>query len=202
MKEVESYHFEMEAHFKGATQGMSLDLPFSFKGEIVSPDRVRGTISMRLLGMSLEFQMVTIGSTHYQQDPLTGEWQVREGQQVPLQEPRDFLGENVSAVQGLTVIGVETVDNVQTYRLKGTVPQQEAGENFKSDMEVEYWIGVEDKLVRRVVARGEMAFMDEEGLPGQPAAGTMVMDMTLSLSRFGEPVIIEAPKVTPTPTPE
>ncbi len=202
MKEVESYHFEMEAHFRRGMGGLSLDLPFSFTGEVQSPDRVRGTVSMQLLGMSLEFQTITIGSTSYQQDPLTGEWQVREGQQAPLQEPQDFLEEDVSAIQGLTVMGVETIDNVQTYRLKGTVPQQEAGEEFKSDMEVEYWIGVEDKLVRRVTARGEMEFMGEEGLPGQPTGGTMVMDLTLDLSRFGEPVTIKAPEVTYTPTPE
>jgi hypothetical protein len=62
----------------------------------------------------------------------------------------------------------------------------------QGELQVEYWIGVEESLLRKATMEGEMSVLGEE-------EATMQLSATATYSGYGEPVVIEPPEL-PTPT--
>ena len=53
----------MDMQMKMTEEGVTLDIPMTFTGDFQPPDRLRGTVSMSMLGVTIESEMVSIGET-------------------------------------------------------------------------------------------------------------------------------------------
>jgi len=143
--------------------------------------------------------MIVIGETSYLTDPETGEWTISSDPATSF-APEEFTGLDPDRLEDLVLVGEETLDGVPVYYLKGTAPVEELrlGQldldvGVEGELQVEYWIGVEDNLLRKATINGELSVLGEE-------EATMQLSATALYSGFGEPVVIEPPEL-PTPTP-
>lgn len=203
MKALASFHFQMDAHMNVSAQGVTLDIPLNSTGDFQAPDRSRATTSMTIFGFAIQTETVSIGNTTYVKDPESGDWTVSEGPGMLFSQPEEFLEAGPANVQDLTYVGQETLNGVAVHHLRGK-PAPQAFEGVTGDMVVDFWIGVEDSLVRQISAQGELqieGLTEELGAAGGEA--TANVNMTMALSDFNKPVTIEAPEVTaqPSPTP-
>ncbi len=203
MKALASFHFQMDAHMNVSAQGVTLDIPLNSTGDFQAPDRSRATTSMTIFGFAIQTETVSIGNTTYVKDPESGDWTVSEGPGMLFSQPEEFLEAGPANVQDLTYVGQETLGDVAVHHLRGK-PAPQAFEGVTGEMVVDFWIGVEDSLVRQISAQGELqieGLTEELGAAGGEA--TANVNMTMALSDFNKPVTIEAPEVTaqPSPTP-
>jgi formylglycine-generating enzyme required for sulfatase activity len=191
-----AYHFDMDMQMTVAEEDFVMEIPVSFVGDFQPPDRVRGTISTTVLGMSIEGELITIGETTYSKDPDTGEWQISTGEESPL-SPLDFGGIDPERVEDLAIVGEETVDDTPLYHLRGMASPQDMGDTFtgleaEGELQLDCWIGVEDGRLRQGAYDGELS---SEGT-------TITMTANILYSDYGQTVVIEPPEMpTPSPTP-
>ena len=170
-------------------------------GDFQTPDRSRFTTTISGAGYSLEYDSIVIGEDGYQENLFTGEWEANQDARSILGEGGHFgdldLDLNDEDVRLITVMGVEDLDGVQVYYLKGTIPVDAAADltgdlginevSQDSPIDVEIWIGVADSLVRRM----SIGFQDTDELSGQTITALTVM----TYSDYGKDVDIQAPEV-------
>jgi hypothetical protein len=144
------------------------------------------------LGMALEMETIIIGDTIYATDPTTGEWMVVEESAIPF-SPQGLTGLGSDDLDGLVVEALEALDGVPAYHLVGTVSSEAIGlappgidAELGGELQIEYWIGVEDDLPMQVVLKGEVTAVGEE-------LGTLALEVLATFSDHGKPVIIEPP---------
>ena len=197
MADVDTFHFEMDMTIKAGVEGMSMEILLNMVGDFQLPDRSKGTMEYTLAGLNIQTEYVQIGTAFYVTDPFTGEWvAATEGESVlPFDSTTMFLEPALDIqLQDLALLGVETLDGVQTLRVSGLVPASmfAMGIEGVEDLQAELWVGVEDHLVRRMSITGELSG-DLLGMgSGQPGALSLIMN----LSNYNAPVTIEAPEVT------
>ena len=208
MSEVESYHPEFDVLIRvpstQAEAAQEIELA-RLVASVAPPDRVKAKLSSLSLfaseeGDRTEVEIVTIGETTYTTDPDTKEWQARPSTE------EDFEFTLASAiVKSMTdaiKLDDDEVDGVVSYQLKGNVRPDALGPTqdlpgpdqgtAPESINAEIWISKNDFFVRQ--------YRVEDEFPGAEVAGTMFIS-TIKLSKFNEPVIIEAPTVVATPTP-
>ncbi|MGD9050078.1 MAG: LppX_LprAFG lipoprotein, partial [Anaerolineae bacterium] len=192
--ETESYHFGMDMQMKATEGTMTMEIPFTFVGDFEAPDRVQGSMSMTMFGMTIEMEVITIGETAYATNPDTGEWEVGAESAAPF-SPEDFAGIDPADIEDLTVTGEVSLDGTTAYHLQGIASAQDMGPamaDIEGELQLEYWIGVADGRLRQNTVEGELL------APGE--AGTIGLVATTTYSDYGQAVAIEPPEL-PTPIP-
>ena len=201
MEAVESGHVEVDIATQ--TEGViALDIGMHMVGDFEAPDRNHFTLAVNSAGISAELEMIVIGRESYLKDPLTGVWQANPESPTPFGNVLAFGAFNTDfapeVAEAFTLVGEEQLDSERVYYLRGAVsgqalsdllddPQVEGGEG-----EVEYWIRVEDFLVRKARIRVELPVDDSIIDSG---ADTLKMQVVMILSDYGKPVDIQAPEV-------
>jgi hypothetical protein len=199
--EMESWHLDMDMQMTMEVEGLTLDIPLIFAADYQAPDRMQGTFSADLMGMALEMDVVVIGDTAYVTEPETGEWTISSDPATSF-APEEFTGLDPDRLEDLVLVGEETLDDMPMYYLEGMAPAEEVGMDqldldvgVQGELQVGYWIGVEDSLLRKATIDGELLVLGEQ-------EATMQLSATATYSGFGEPVVIEPPELsTPTPVP-
>lgn len=192
LEEAGSWHMEADITMEMAIQGLSLDVPIAMTMDYQAPDRSRASVSAELLGMALEMETIVIGDTIYATDPTTGEWMVVEESAMPF-SPQGLTGLGSGDLDDLVVKGLETLDGVAAYHLVGTVSSEAIGlappgvdAELEGELQIEYWIGVEDDLPMQVMLEGEVTAVGEE-------LGTLALEVLATFSDHGKPIEIEPP---------
>jgi hypothetical protein len=151
--------------------------------------------------MALELETIIIGDTIYVTDPTTGEWMVVEESVVPF-SPQGLTGLGSSDLDGLVLQGLETLDGVPAYHLVGTVSSDALGlappgldAEIGGELQIEYWIGVDDDLPRQVTLEGNVTAVGEE-------MGTLGLEVVATFSDHGKPVTIEPPDMPSATAPD
>jgi len=197
---AESFHVDMSMVMTmsmPAALPAPVRIPVTMVGDVQPPDRSHATVSMNMQGLNIETEMVTISNTTYVKNPSTGEWLVSTQSASPL-SPDDLLSFKPGEMEGLTIVGEETLDGVPVYHLAGTASMPlEIGEPFGTAtgmVEVDYWIDKEDNYVRQGTIFGDIPVTGE-------MTATISISATMILSDYGKTVTIEAPEVGATPAP-
>jgi lipoprotein LprG len=174
------------ARFAITTEGAAETLGISAaEGVITSAGEAQGSAKIEQAGLPLELQFVVKGETLHV-NGLTGGWQ-----QLPLAtaaaiyDPTALLSPDrgvanlVSKATGTTEAR-ETVDGVQTYRIRGTLSGAALGNlvpGVGEDVTGTLWIGADRRLLHRA----------QFPVPGQ--SGTV----TVTFSEYDKPVTIRVP---------
>ena len=158
--------------------------------DVAAPGRLKAKLSaFSLFGgepVEIEVEIVTIGETTYIGDPTTKKWDWRPRTEEDLVMSRLAAGA-VGSMTDATKLADEAVDGVLSLparRKRGADVLGPRGESTPETIPAEIWIGKDDQLVRQV--RLEVEFQ------GAQVPGTITVS-TLTLSRFNEPVTVEAP---------
>lgn len=185
---VQRFHFTLDVQ-NVPRSGTGLQLT-SAEGDVVVPDRARADVAGNFAGIPIRTQVVAIGKDVWLKNPLSGTWEAIDVSTTPialLDPSRGVLG----VMQGITDVkdeGTEVVDGVTLRKITGTASAADvaplvAVRPSGRKVPVTLWIGDDDRLLRRIVVSGPVA-------DGEPEGALRVVDV----SRFDEPVTIEAPE--------
>jgi hypothetical protein len=188
-----TYHFSMEGlvTVEVQSQGVKLEVPMMYEGEVQEPDRMHGSLSMTVMDTPVATEVIVIGDEAWAKDPTTGQWVTSAASAVPI-SPGQFTDLSDSELAGMTVVGEETLDGVQVIHLTGSVDQElnlgaELGGSMQLSLVADYWIAKESNLPLKAVVGGNAP------VTAQSVEMMVGMSMTLVFSDFGEPVTIEPP---------
>lgn len=192
LDEVDSLHFKLE-HEGGGTPilvDIGLDM-IEVSGDIVPPDRAKMEIDARWGNQRLDVQLVTVSGTTLITNPVNGKWEVlpEDWTAVELFKPDVGIKAVMESVTNPVKLEEQRVGGALCFRLEGDIPSEAldaiaAGHAAEGEIvHVEFWVGVEDFLLRKVVFDGIITEYEEPGIT-----------RTLTVSRFDEPVTIELPE--------
>ena len=201
MMAVSSFHFELDVVVKVESDDFALDLPVEISGDYQAPDRIKASLKMVVIFLTIETEMVSLGNTQYIKEPETGEWQVTVGESSIFLDPAQFVQVELENLKDLAIVGLESLDGVEVYHLTATTAEGTYG-GGEGEFQLSLWARVEDGLVARVVAEGEIDLGEVAGdLLGDVGQGAAAVTLKVTLSNFDEEVTIEAPISVPTSSP-
>lgn len=210
MRQVESFHAEVDAAFKVVQTEASFrmdeetfgtEFPIRFSGDFQMPDRSAGKLQLALGLVLLELDIITIGEQAYITDPETGAWEQYPLAFTGLPNPYDLvlLPAEVSRYTDVRVVKDESIDGIQTQRIRVNLRAGVLGGSYEN-LFVDLWIGKDDNLIHRLTMAGEteVEAQDAAGLASgalgaADIGGEAEFTMTITYSDFNRPIVIEAP---------
>ena len=207
MRQVESFHAEVDAAFKVVQTEASFrmdeetfgtEFPIRFSGDFQLPDRADGKLQIALGLALLELDIVTIGEQAYITNPETGVWEQYPLFLTGLPDPYDLVlpPADTSRYSDIEMVKEQTIDGVQTQHIRANLRASVLGGSYEK-LFVEMWIGKSDNLMHRLTMSGK-AEVEEEDTAGLAASvldigGDAEFIMTITYSNFNVPIVIEAP---------
>lgn len=187
MDRLKSFHFELE-HEKGTTQIVRNLQMVSASGDVAPPDRLRLDAKAKAGPLNIAVGIVAIPGHSYITNPLTGRWEEEQISVAAFFDPATGVTALMRAATEPRVTGTEKVDGRNTHRIEASVDSGSmtlftsnpvAGRKLKARA----WVGVDDPVLVRVEIEGAVS-------EGEPAD----LLRRLTLSKFDEPVQIDAPQ--------
>lgn len=186
---LESLHFKLDAEGGGFTVGPGLTAS-SLEGDVLKPDRLHVKGKTNIAGMALELNIIAVGDQIYLANPLTRQWEklsADTGATVPRVLGSDGVARVLNSASNVKRNEDATVDGVTNYHVAGELDPAALASIFgtaagPAPVPGEIWIGKEDFLVRQIRLSGPLMENDAPNVV-----------RTIQLSRFDEPVLIEAP---------
>ncbi len=208
MADIKSGHLEIDITLEEQAGVTDQDIRQRIAGDFQAPDSSHFTISVISPDATIKFEVITTGGRSYLKNPLTGEWETTfYGQAPSYQELLDAgvfgAGFGPELIEGFTLAGKELRGGGRVYYLSGPVSGETLAhmlddpETREGTGEVEYWIGVDDFLVRKTVIRFALPANDNP-----LEADTFTAWIAITLSDFGKPVDIQPPDVPSPLSPE
>ncbi len=199
MAAARSFHFDVDALLDTQTSSFSARIPVYVDGDYQAPDRVRATTRVSLGPLfSISTETIAIGDRVYMTDIQTGEFRAAQNPAAGfvLPNPPEFASDAAALLGDLDFFGETTLDGAPVYHLRGVLPQDVFG-NAEGEAVIDYWIGVEDSVVRKMEAKGALSLEAGDLGGGQlgSISGNATLTMTISFSAFNAPVTIEAPAI-------
>ncbi len=194
MAAADSFHFDVTGDLTASSQGAEITVPISYVGDVATPDRTRGNLSLSIIVFVLEMDIITIGDVTYTTNQQSGRWEESD-ESIGIPNPADFARGGMPAVSGATYVGVEERDGERLHHLRG-VAQLALVAGAGSDAPADIWIGVDDLLIREVALEAPVD-LDSLGfaLGNVGLSGTGSAAISIKLSDYGKPVMIEAPEI-------
>jgi hypothetical protein len=185
---LKTFHFTLDVQ-NVPRSGTGLQLT-SAEGDVVVPDRAQADIGGTFAGVPISTQVVAIGDRVWLENPLSGKWQTIDVNATPvaLLDPSKGVLAVMEGISQPMDEGTEQIDGVTLRKISGTASAADVAPLVAvspSDLEVPVllWIGEEDSLLHRIEVSGPVA-------EGEPDDVLRVVE----ISRFDEPVTIEAPE--------
>jgi hypothetical protein len=169
-------------------EGITVEMPMTFAMDVQPPDRTHGTVSISLLGVTIETEVISIGDTAYVKDPETGEWSI-ETEETSTFSPEDFSGFEPADIEDLVLVGETKLNGTPVYLLKGTISARDMGDglgDIQGRLQVKYWIAVKSGRLKQSLIDGEISETAGEAL-------TLRLEATTTYSAYGKTVAIQPP---------
>ena len=211
MREVESFHFVMQATLSADQGPLSIELPMTSEGDFQRPDRSRASVDIDLGLFKIETEVIAIGDETYMTDLESGQWIKSDGgsdlmilDPVDLTDPGEFTNQDdFSELDDLRIVGQETIEGIDTHHLAFSMSDWESdeGEPLSGDIEMHMWVGVDDYYLYKVALDGRFSLAQDETtqsggslIAGLGSDGDIDLDVVVNLSNFNVPVLIQPPE--------
>ena len=187
MQDLESFRFEL-THNEGGTEFIPALVVEEALGEVVKPDRLSLKFSGTFGGgYAVKSTIISVGSSTYMTNPLTGAWQEMDQSVSPLGFFNPTVGIAAMMLQLEDPEEVET-DRDDVLRLTGTLPAVALSPLLGTAIQdayvdVDLTIDAERYYLLEAIVSGRVIEPDQEGIV-----------RTIELRDFGEPIVIEAPE--------
>ncbi len=194
MSEVVTFALEIDILLDVRTGGLQIEVPVKYEADLHAIGYSSADLTITIPFQVVESKLITSSGTNYILDVTTNTWERLPGDSPFFAGPSVFLGSGASGVTDLSLVGSETLDGTDTVVVSAKRLGVEIG-GATGDLDVVYWIGAEDNLLRKVEASGLVEF-GEEGVPGLdlsiPAANAT---LTARFFDYGKPVEINTPEL-------
>ena len=164
----------------------------SAEGMFARPDRMG--VHLKLVGpVAIEADMIALGDKQYITNFLSKEWEPLPAEigfnPAVMFHPEFGLEKTLGGgLDDAELVGVEAIDGAQAYHVKGRIDGSRLGRMSggligTGTVDVDVWVDPQTFAVHKIV------LVDPTTDPGNPSIWTM------TFSKFGEPVTIEAPDI-------
>lgn len=192
MAETQSLRFTLDIEGQTFVDTAGTIQLVAARGELARPDKVAVDFQVRLFGTgTVTIKMITIGTSSWTTDLLTGNWNTAPPEfgynPSILYDNQQGLGPVMGRIQDPVLLGHETIDGKDAFRVSGTASQATMGPLTSNTMTgepvgLELWIeSATSNLLRVIVSEPESSGKDD------PATWTM------NLSGHDQQVSIEPP---------
>ncbi len=203
MSGVTTAHVESDVAVHVESGGTSADFKMGLVGDLVVPDRFHFTVKMAASGFTVEFEIIAIGSDSYMRNPVTNEWEANVESAIPIGTESFSMGAfgtdfRPEVAANFTLTGIEELDGERVYHLTGALMGTDLAELLddqsasQGEADVQYWVGVDDYLVRKT----EIDFEDSSTDTLTNVTYQNQATYVTTFSDYNAPVTIEAPEVT------
>ena len=194
MSEAVTFALEIDIVLDVRTGGLAIEVPVKYAGDLHAIGYSSADLTITIPFQVIESKLITSGGTNYILDPTTNAWERLPGDSPFFAGPSVFLGSDASETTDLELIRKETIDGAEAHVVSATRLGVEIG-GATGDLDVLYWIGVEDGLLRKVEANGLVEF-GEEGVPGLDfSIANANATLTARFFDYGKPVEITTPEL-------
>ena len=208
LAELDSFRLFTEMVISTAQGGTSIELPVTLQADFQKPLDSKGSIEIDIGFFKLEIKFVTVDGDFYMTDPETGEWILGASASdfLPLNpsdfaDAENFVGPDLLAESDkLTLEGTEQIDGIEAYRITASADSGSVAmlEGMDGELDMTFWVGVEDGMLHRIMANGKLAMPDtgaaqSDSLFGGLGGGDTGFEILIEYSDFNVPFKIEAP---------
>ena len=187
-----SYHYLMQMTLTPRSSGLTLEVDLLVEGDFQQPGNFSSLINLTVRNLAVTSREIKFDGIKFGTDPMTRLWRPDVGIATPAGEAVDFLSIDPDDLKDIEVLGSGVLDGVDVYRIRAIAPAGLIGSS-PSPVELNYWMGVGDLVVRQVSADGVIAWPEANLLLDPGAGGVSAVSMTMNLSGFGRPADIRAP---------
>jgi hypothetical protein len=188
---VTAFHIVMSVANPGTVSANQVQIRAA-NGDIVMPDKVKAQATIILSGSSITVNVISIGSTQFITDPITGQWRVVKGvlDATTLTNPNSGILSLVNKVQNVSQPISDSVNNTPCWSITGQLNAKYiafftgGGVPAGTMLQTTACIGKSDSLPYEVKVVGEAA-------SGDNADTTR----TFIISNYNENISITAPQL-------
>ena len=170
LDELDSFHLFTELVISTAQGGTSIEFPITLEAVFQKPFDSAGSLNIDIGFFSIEMQFISVDGEFYMTDLKSGEWVLGASvnELLPL-NPSDFgdadnlIGPGLFEESGkLTLEGTEDIGGVEAYRITASADSESVAvlEGIDGELDMTFWVGVEDGLLRRITANGQLGIPD------------------------------------------
>lgn len=209
LAELDSFHLFTELLISTAQGGTSIEFPITVQADFQKPFDSKGMMKIDLGFFSIEINFIIVDGEFYMTDPETGDWVLGANASdfLPL-NPSDFANaENLVGPEllvesdKLTLEGTEEVNGIDAYRITASADSESVAllQGIGGELDMTFWVGVEDGLLHRIMANGQLEIPDTGAAPtdsllGGFGGGDTGFEILIEYSDFNVPVEVEAPE--------
>lgn len=191
-RSVTAFHVVMSVDNPGTPNANQVQIR-SANGDVVMPDKVKAQATVILSGQSVTVNLISIASTQFITDPITGQWRVVKGilDASQLTNPDTGILSLVNKVQNASQPTSDSVNNIPCWKVTGQLDAKYiafftgGGVPAGTMLQTTAYIGKSDSLPYMVKVVGMAASGDN--------ANTT---RTFFISNFNESISITAPSIS------
>jgi hypothetical protein len=188
---VTAFHVNMKVDNLGTASDGTIQIR-SADGDVLMPDKVKAQANVLLSGQVVTINLVSIGSTQYITDPITGQWRVVKGvlNASTLTNPNTGIMSLASKLTHLSTPVQDSVNHVPCWRITGLLAASTlafltgGGLSAGTMVKTSICVGVADGLPYQLIVTGQAAKSD-----------TPQTVRTFTISNYNENVTITAPQL-------
>ena len=194
MAEAVTFALEIDIVLDVRTGGLAIEVPVKYAGDLHAIGYSSADLTITIPFQVIESKLITSSGTSYIFDDTANTWEPLPGDSPFFAGPSVFLGSDASDATDVVLVRSETLDGVETHVVSAKRPGVEIG-GATGDLNVLYWIGVDDGLLRKVEASGTVEF-GEEGVPGLDISiASANATLTATFFDYGKTVDIITPEL-------
>ena len=194
MAEAVTFALEIDIVLDVRTGGLAIEVPVKYAGDLHAIGYSSADLTITIPFQVIESKLITSSGTSYIFDAEANTWSPLPGDSPFFAGPSVFLGSDAGDTTDVVLVRSETLDGVEAHVVSAKRPGVEIG-GATGDLEVLYWIGVDDGLLRYVEANGLVEF-GEQGVPGLDISiASASATLTARFYDYGKTVEIATPEL-------
>ena len=194
MDEAVTFALEIDIVLDVRTGGLQIEVPVEYAGDLHAIGYSAADLTITIPFQVIESKLITSSGTNYIFNDTANAWELLPGDSPFFAGPSVFLGSDASDTTDLEFLRSETIDGTDMLVVSARRPGVEIG-GATGDLEVLYWIGVDDGLLRKVEANGAVEF-GEDGVPGLDfSIASANATLTARFFDYGKTVEISTPEL-------
>lgn len=185
---VKSVHFTLTATNGAMVIGGSLPAR-EIAGDIVRPDRIKGTATSTFGNLTVQIGFAVIGNQEYVTNPISKQWQAVPGQVTApnLLDPKNGAAVLLKHMTGLQKLADGAVNGTDCYHLSATldgslIASLIGAKGSQNSLAGEIWFAKSDFLIRQLNLAGPIT-----------ADEPPKISRVLTLSQYNESITIDPP---------
>ena len=91
MLEAESFHFETDIEISFQSEALNVEMPISVTGDFQAPDNFHATLSVSLVFLVIDTEIISKDGTTYLKDPTSDEWIITPGGLELFSDPMELV---------------------------------------------------------------------------------------------------------------